>query len=87
MSASDVRNVKHARKQHRCHWCGEMINIGDPYSRWFDYDVALTVKVHPECFDAMKGCCSEWECEVEMDMEFERGSMRRKGDVEDDNES
>ena len=78
---SDVRNVKHARKQHRCHWCGEMINIGESYSRWFDYTERVMCKVHHECFDAMEENCSEWD-EVELDMEFQRGSTIRKGDEE-----
>ena len=51
MSASDVRNVTHARKQ-------------------------------LECFDAMVNYCHETQDEVELDMEFERGSTIRKGDEE-----
>ena len=85
MSASDVRDVKKARKQHQCDWCREMIEEGEPYRRWFDYTERVMCKVHLECFDAMEENCSEWD-EVELDMEFQRGSTRRKGDYEDENE-
>lgn len=27
----ETREVKAARKAHRCIWCGELINVGDPY--------------------------------------------------------
>lgn len=47
-----------ARKRHRCDWCWERIEVGQPYKRWRWYDSgdASTVRVHPECSDAISAC-------------------------------
>lgn len=45
-----------AVKQHKCCWCGQMIEAGEQYRRyryWCDGD-AGTVKLHAECFEAMQ---------------------------------
>jgi hypothetical protein len=44
-----------ARKQHRCTWCWQMVRPGDIYRRYrvLNGDVA-TVRMHPECYDAMQ---------------------------------
>lgn len=45
-----------ARKLHRCEWCWQRINVGEQYKRYRFYDGgdAATVKMHPECYDAMQ---------------------------------
>lgn len=45
-----------ARKRHRCDWCWQFIEPNSAYSRYRFYnggDVG-TVKMHPECLDAMQ---------------------------------
>ena len=45
-----------AIKPHRCEWCWQTIATGEQYRRyryWSEGD-AGTVKLHAECFDAMK---------------------------------
>lgn len=52
---TEVRHIKAARKEHPCTWCAEPIDAGAPYARyrWLGgYDTG-TVRMHPECFDAM----------------------------------
>lgn len=50
------RDVKSARKVRRCHWCGELIEIGQPYhldtGKWEGEFVACYV--HPECDKAIE---------------------------------
>ena len=56
-------HVKRSRKTHLCWWCGQIINVGEPYSRWGfigDYRMS-TVKVHPECRDLWHEYSSEDE--------------------------
>jgi hypothetical protein len=45
-----------ARKRHRCDWCWQFIEPGAVYSRYRFYNdgEAGTVKMHPECHDAMQ---------------------------------
>lgn len=45
-----------AQKRHRCSWCGETIEPGNTYLRYrfFDCGDAGTVKMHPECYEAMQ---------------------------------
>ncbi len=52
--ATEPKTVK-ARQQHRCEWCYEAILPGNNYIKWawFDGGQASTVKVHPECHDAI----------------------------------
>ena len=46
-----------AVKQHRCDWCWQFIHPGETYNRYRFYggdaDVG-TVKMHPECYEAMQ---------------------------------
>ena len=49
--SSDPVDVK-ASKTHRCHWCGENIEKGEVYARWFCSESSSTIKVHQECMEA-----------------------------------
>lgn len=43
-----------ARKQHRCEWCPEPIEVGEKHARYvgiFDGDLQVT-RMHTECLDA-----------------------------------
>ena len=53
--ASDIESHK-ARKQHRCDWCWQFINQSDQYKRYrfVNNGDAGTVRMHPECVDAMQ---------------------------------
>ena len=44
--------VKAARKAYTCDWCGERIDKGEAYARWYDYGES-TCRVHPECLVAI----------------------------------
>ena len=53
--------VKCAKKAHKCSWCGEQIENGARYWRWFAVqDYADTLKLHPECYDVLPQG-DEWE--------------------------
>ena len=60
--------VQRSRKKRQCSWCGELIEIGDPYNAYRFRDGGDTGKVimHPECYVAMvvvadeEGDCFEW---------------------------
>lgn len=64
---SDVETVKSAKKRHRCSWCAEGIDAGETYKRyrWFGDDGPATVKMHPECYDAMIELSQEWGDDIE----------------------
>lgn len=43
-----------ARKEHRCDWCAEAVEVGEQYERWsyiLDGDF-ITSKMHRECLRA-----------------------------------
>ncbi len=69
--AGDIRHVKHCRKPYSCDWCCERIDIDSKAVTWgwFDNGTGTTVRVHPECHEAM----------LEMDEpgEFYPGENRR----------
>jgi hypothetical protein len=50
------RTVKRSRKWHRCSWCAEGIEVGQPYRAYrFAVDgETWTVHMHPECYSAME---------------------------------
>ena len=56
------KEIKKARKAHKCDWCAEDIVRGACYSRWawFEDGSACTVKVHPECLEALRHWDDEW---------------------------
>lgn len=45
-----------ARKQHRCTYCGQIINIGEEYARWASYEDGTSAqnKMHPECLESLQ---------------------------------
>ena len=55
---SDFRNpgkTRTARKEHQCHYCAEMIMVGEKYiyqTGVYDY-IWYSIKMHPECFDSL----------------------------------
>jgi hypothetical protein len=71
------QSVKKSRKRRRCDWCGELIDVGQPYDsyRLVASGNACTVRMHPECLEAsgevakQEGGWFEWDF-----CEFRRGS-------------
>ena len=53
--------VKKARKRHKCFWCGELIQLGEPYSYWgWASDGSVErIKVHPECDTVWQAACDD----------------------------
>lgn len=51
MSALHHRDIVAARKQHKCSWCGDTIEIGTSYRSWvWSEDGDFTrIACHPEC--------------------------------------
>ena len=49
------QTVKRSRKTRTCTWCGDPVEIGQPYQsyQWVEGRDAGTVVLHPECGDAM----------------------------------
>lgn len=76
MSFYTTREVKACRKTHRCYWCGQHIEKGQPMttiSSIWEGDFSYT-KLHPECHVAL----SLWQKEVPYDEEWpEEGTMQR----------
>lgn len=50
-----------SRKRRHCDWCYELIDIGEIYKRYRCYDDgdAQTVRMHPECCEAMAEAARE----------------------------
>lgn len=48
-----------ARKSHRCSWCGNAIEVGAIYRRWYSIvdGFGATNKVHEKCLPELKGEC------------------------------
>jgi len=78
-----VTNIAHARKPHRCHWCGERIEIGNPYVRVFgswDGDVGHSCW-HPECDGAFQSLTWKQKEDRGLDESFDAGLFKR-GSIE-----
>jgi len=60
MHATAVETHK-ARKTHRCEWCWQRIAECSEYKRYRYYNGgdAGTVKMHPECYEAMQEAAHE----------------------------
>ena len=56
MSHFTETTTQKAAKRHQCTWCWQFIDPGKEYKRYrhFDGNDAGTVKMHPECYDAMQ---------------------------------
>ncbi len=62
------QSVKKSRKRRQCDWCGEVIEIGQPYASymWATPGDTSRIKMHPEChkaageFAAREGGVVEW---------------------------
>ena len=78
MRTFHTQSVKKSRKCRRCDWCGEAIEIGQPYDSymWAAYGDTSRIRMHPECHRAagelatQEGGFVEW-----MGGEFQRGSI------------
>ena len=78
------RDIKAARKDHRCDWCGETIAAGSAYH----YQTGIycgsrqATKYHPECYDALGRECDDWGVD-EIDLvsaEVSRGKTSREAE-------
>lgn len=60
MNFSKAKRHK-ALNRHRCSWCWQFIEVGENYWRYrfFDNGEVSTVKMHPECYDAMQVAARE----------------------------
>ena len=67
-----------AIKPHRCNWCWQHIVIGEQYKRYrfFNGGDVGTVKMHPECFDAMQEEAAEWGYDFEWTPGMERPNKK-----------
>jgi len=47
--------IQSARKTHLCFWCGQLVNVGESYTRYraFYSGDASTMRMHNECHLAM----------------------------------
>lgn len=76
------QTVTRSRKARECVWCGESIEIGQPYEsyRWSDDGNTGKVVMHPECYRVMGEFCREepdWPLGFG---EFGRGSTMERGE-------
>ena len=71
-------SVKAARKEHWCMWCGQKIEIGQPYKHWLWYCDGSrdTVKAHPECVDYANSSSEPWD-----DIRYDGDHHRPEGEA------
>lgn len=67
MSHFTEPTLHRANKTHVCCWCYQAIVPGEQYKRYRYYDGgdASTVKLHAECFGAMREEAAEWGSDFE----------------------
>lgn len=54
MYCTPITEIKKAAKPHKCTWCGQSIEVKQPYKRWASVDDSwFTNMMHPECYSAM----------------------------------
>ena len=73
------QSVTKSRKPRRCDWCGQMIDVGQPYDsyryRFVAFRNACTVRMHPECLEAFGALAKREGGWLEWGLgEFRRGS-------------
>jgi len=61
MRSFQHKSVKKSRKRRRCDWCGETIEVGQPYNsyQFSTHGDASTVRMHPECLAASCGVAKQ----------------------------
>lgn len=59
--AETATETHQAQKRHRCDWCWQFVEVGEEYKRYrsFYQGNAGTVRMHPECYDAMQDAIIE----------------------------
>lgn len=80
---SEEKTVVARVKTHRCHWCGQRIELGSQYVTYFYADgcTGSRMKLHPECHAAV-GRSIEQTGETEFDPYiWTRGCTCEAGDV------
>lgn len=72
---------RNAAARHRCSWCYELINPGERYMkyRYFSSGDAATVKMHPECHEAMLQAADEEGGSIEWTPGQDRPRQPQKG--------
>jgi len=72
------RDVKAARKPHRCIWCGELIEVGSPYTyeRSIFEGEAHSNHWHLECLKAMRDDMQPGECYYFDSWQMKRGEAQ-----------
>lgn len=76
-------NVKASRKRRQCDWCGEWVEIGEPYRAYSyrDEGEQCRVTMHPECCEAMQRLSIENRGWIDWGPgEFSRGCNCQSGD-------
>jgi hypothetical protein len=78
------RIVRRSRKRHRCTWCAEGIEVGQPYHsyRWVSDGDAGTVHMHPECYSAMEQAAKDDPWGTWSPGDFARGSTQQPNSSE-----
>ena len=81
MSHQTETTTQNARAKYRCTWCWQCIQVGDEYKRYryFDGGDAGTVKMHPECYEAMLEMAGEEGGQIEWVPGMERPATLQKG--------
>jgi len=53
MNVIGYKEIKRGRKNRACFWCGQIIELGQPYVSWCWVENGIErINVHPECRDA-----------------------------------